>query len=417
MVVPKVLSLACAAQTYAWGKIGSESAVARLAAGGNKGFAPEQGKPYAELWMGAHPKAPSLILNDGVEPKHLGDWLKQNPAALSSTVRDRFAGELPFLFKILSINNALSIQAHPNKTHAEQLFAADPKNYPDPNHKPEMAIALTDFQGMCGFRPYAEVASFLQRIPELAAVTGAEVAAELSKAVASNAGEEQSQAALRKCFSNLMHCDDDLVKAQLGSLVARLSAQPAAARSATDQLLLDLHEQFPGDVGCFCIYYLNVVELKPGEAIFLAANVPHAYIRGDCVECMACSDNVVRAGLTPKFKDVDTLCAMLVYQGAPAQAQVFTGQPDAALPHIRHYPSQVRDFAVSRCTLAAGQAGSLGAVPGPSISIVTSGSGTATWAEGSLALSAGHVFFTAADADVHVSAAADGIELYRAYCV
>ena len=144
---PVVFELNCVPQFYAWGKVGMASAVARFGAE-SKTFVPDAETPYAELWMGAHPKAPSLIkvAAGSTMERDFAKWLQQNPWALSDRVAARFGGELPYLFKVLSIEKALSIQAHPNKAHAEQLFLKDPGNYPDSNHKPEIAIALTDFQ-------------------------------------------------------------------------------------------------------------------------------------------------------------------------------------------------------------------------------------------------------------------------------
>lgn len=87
-------------------------------------------------------------------------------------------------------------------------------------------------------------------------------------------------------------------------------------RQLTDkeQLVLRLEMQYPSDVGVIAAFFLNLVKLNPGEALFLGANEPHAYLSGECVECMATSDNVVRAGLTPKHRDVQTLCSMLTYK-------------------------------------------------------------------------------------------------------
>ena len=87
------------------------------------------------------------------------------------------------------------------------------------------------------------------------------------------------------------------------------------ARSLTqkEQLVLSLEKQYPGDVGVLAAFFLNFVKLNPGEALYVSANEPHAYLSGECIECMATSDNVVRAGLTPKYRDVQTLCSMLTY--------------------------------------------------------------------------------------------------------
>ena len=125
--------------------------------------------------MGTHTKAPSVISHpQELSGQLLSSWLNTNQWALGEKVAKEFGGQLPFLFKVLSINKALSIQAHPTKSHAEQLHKMAPDKYPDPNHKPEMLIVLRDFEGFCGFRPFEEIQHFLSSVPELRAIVGAE---------------------------------------------------------------------------------------------------------------------------------------------------------------------------------------------------------------------------------------------------
>ncbi|CAI7848114.1 unnamed protein product [Closterium sp. NIES-53] len=169
---PPILRMRCVAQTYDWGIKGSGSTVGRLYALGTSGSA-EAAKddvPYAELWMGTHPSGPSLVLPSAQpdevdascpalvkadvaagEPQLLQEWLDAHPEALGATVQHKWPGQLPFLFKVLSVAKALSIQAHPDKRLAERLHATQPKNYKDANHKPEMALAVTNFEALCGF--------------------------------------------------------------------------------------------------------------------------------------------------------------------------------------------------------------------------------------------------------------------------
>uniref|UniRef100_A0A2K5DS29 Mannose-6-phosphate isomerase n=1 Tax=Aotus nancymaae TaxID=37293 RepID=A0A2K5DS29_AOTNA len=287
--------LSCAVQQYAWGKMGSNSEVARLLASSD---------PLAQiLWMGTHPRGDAKILDNRISQKTLGQWIAENQDSLGSKVKDTFNGNLPLLFKVLSVETALSIQAHPNKELAEKLHLQAPQHYPDANHKPEM--------GLCGFRPVEEIVTFLKKVPEF------QVLIRDDAAVAS---------ALKSCFSHLMKSEKKVVVEQLNLLVKRISQQAAAGNNMEDtfgELLMQLHQQYPGDIGCFAIYFLNLLTLKPGEAMFLEANVPHAYLKEDCVECMACSDNTVRAGLTPKFIDVPTLCEMLSYIPSSSKDRLF----------------------------------------------------------------------------------------------
>ncbi|XP_017288390.1 mannose-6-phosphate isomerase isoform X2 [Kryptolebias marmoratus] len=342
----KVFPLTCAVQNYLWGKIGLDSEVAKLVVGGDPLAVIEDGKPYAELWMGSHPKGDAQIKDNRIAQTTLGQWIAHYPACLGSKVKDAFQGQLPFLFKVLSVNTALSIQAHPNKELAASLHAQFPEHYPDNNHKPEMAIALTRFQGLCGFRPVEEILAFLQLVPEFHALVGYDAAEELRCSVGD---EDRTSQALKKCFSRMMSCEKKVFVDELNELVKRVSEEGAAGKdtsSSNGELLLRLHSQYPGDIGCFSIYFLNYVVLEPGQAMFLGANEPHAYIYGDCIECMACSDNTVRAGLTRKYIDVNTLCEMLNYKPAPASSKIFPCVQDPSDPCVTLYDPSVPDFTV-----------------------------------------------------------------------
>ena len=266
---------------------------------------------------GTHSNGPSQL----VESKQsLSEYLKEKgDSAIGSKISAHFytqennlqSGDLPFLFKVLSINQALSIQAHPNKTLAKQLHQRDPKNYPDSNHKPEMLIAISEtFEAMCGFRLSNELVDHFNNYSELTALCDLQNVKNFIESTKQN-DTNLSQLLLRNCFSSMMSSSDEFLCEQFNKLKTRLEELPTL--KYLDDLFLKLAKQYPNDVGCFSVYLLNCIKLKKGEAIFLSANVPHAYLFGDGVECMACSDNVVRAGLTPKFKDVNVLCEMLDY--------------------------------------------------------------------------------------------------------
>ena len=331
------MELSCSVQTYAWGKVGSSSEVARLAAGkACREFTLEEETNYAELWMGIHPNGPARLV---LEDQLLAEYIEKNPDCLGGKIQERFGATLPFLFKVLSVNKALSIQAHPNKSHAEQLHAERPTIYKDPNHKPEIAVALTQFEGLCGFRPLEEIQTFLQTVPEL---RGA-VAEHQSLLAATQQSYEQQ---LKEAFQSLMVCSPEVLKEQLQALQSRLAAESRS--DPVSGLFLRLHSQYPGDVGCFVIYFLNHLQLSPGEAMFLGPNVPHAYLSGDCVEVMANSDNVVRAGLTPKLIDVPTLVAMLDYTCTRPDTRKFSADPDLSSDLCLEFDPPVPDFSVAR---------------------------------------------------------------------
>lgn len=336
------MELKCQVQQYAWGKLGKVSAVAEFAANGRPDeFCIDGTAPYAELWMGTHPNGPSMLT--GQDAPSLADHIAKNPSMLGEDSRKAFGDNLPFLFKVLSVNKALSIQAHPDKKHAEQLHASHPDIYKDDNHKPEMAIALTDFEALCGFRPLSQIQASVKSVPQLAEVIGSDDADKLLKATKANYTE-----ALKAAFASLIQCPKAKLEKSLKSLEEELDKKTCT--TSTERLFLRLTFEFPGDVGCFVIYFLNLITLKPGEAMFLGPNLPHAYLSGDCIECMACSDNVVRAGLTPKMIDVKTLCSMLIYE-CPDDDKVeeaFKFKPVNESDHCLLYDAPVPDFSVAQ---------------------------------------------------------------------
>ncbi|XP_012284804.1 mannose-6-phosphate isomerase [Orussus abietinus] len=342
------MELKCSIQTYEWGKLGIDSTVATLAKAANSDFTLDEEKRYAELWMGTHPNGPSYLKHK--PEKTLDEYIRENTNVLGPSVEKHFGPRLPFLFKVLSVNKALSIQAHPDKAHAELLHKSHPDIYKDSNHKPELAIALTPFEALCGFRPIAEIKQYLVTISELRVVVGENNALQLT-----TTDEAGLHIALKNCFRGLMTCNPDTIAAQLKNLITRVSKLDESTRQLYNASLLErLHLQYPKDVGCFGIYFFNYMNLQPGEAIYLGANEPHAYLSGDCVECMACSDNVIRAGLTPKLKDVPTLLHMLSYTYESASKKRFQPSREDECTEIFRPP--IPDFAVAKITIPPGRA-------------------------------------------------------------
>ncbi|XP_008247438.4 mannose-6-phosphate isomerase isoform X2 [Oryctolagus cuniculus] len=305
---------------------------------------------------------------------------------------------------------------------AEKLHLQAPQHYPDANHKPEMAIALTSFQGLCGFRPLEEIVAFLQKVPEFRFLIGDAAAAQLQQSVGSDSQAVAS--ALRRCFSQLMTSEKKAVVEQLDRLVMRISQQVCAGNHMEDvlgELLLQLHQEYPGDIGCFAIYFLNVLTLKPGEAMFLEANVPHAYLKGDCVECMACSDNTVRAGLTPKFIDVPTLCEMLSYSPSPSQDRLFHPARSQEDPCLSIYNPPVPDFTVMKMEVPGSAAEyKVTALDSASILLVVQGTVTASTptAPAAIPLRRGGVLFIGASESVLLRLTVpEDLLLFRACCL
>ncbi|KAI6650958.1 Mannose-6-phosphate isomerase [Oopsacas minuta] len=404
--VCKLLSIKPAVQNYAWGKLGASSAVAALYSL-HSSEPVDADKPYAELWMGTHPKGANTIAGTGTL---LSQHLTAIPSLLGSYQDKGPIGQLPFLFKVLSVHKPLSIQAHPNKTLAVELHSKQPDAYPDSNHKPELAIALTSFQALCGFRPLDQIRGNIEDNPELLAIVGADLLAALKTANS----EQDCKASLKACFTKLFTTDLEVIKLQITALIARIET---TAHPLKD-LILYVQQHFPCDVGILCCFFLNHLTLQPGESIFLAANEPHAYLQGDCIECMACSDNVVRAGLTPKYIDKDTLCEMLSYICRPAVDNKFQPVMLPEMSFITVYDPPVPDFSVrSIAPPLPIKNFSLPSLQGPSILLVISGTASLKEQGTSEPINAckGSVLFVGGGTDVVFSDVIHPLVIYQGY--
>ncbi|GMP30958.1 hypothetical protein CsSME_00005379 [Camellia sinensis var. sinensis] len=386
--------LRCSVKNYDWGRIGCESRVSRLFSR-NSGLHIEEGKPYAEFWMGTHESGPSFVLENG--GLSLNSWIAKNPNVLGDKVVQKWGVNLPFLFKVLSVAKVLSIQAHPDKELAGILHKARPDVFKDGNHKPEMALALTEFEALCGFISLEEFMDVLQNVPEIAEVVGSECVNQVLH-INNKDGAEKVKAVLRSIFTHLMSASKDVISGAVSKLNSRLNMESEVRQlTEKEQLVLLLEKQYPADVGVLATFLFNYVKLNPGEALYLGANELHAYIHGECIECMATSDNVVRAGLTPKDRDVQILCSMLTYhQGFP---EILQGVP--LNPYTKRYLPPFEEFEVDRCIL-------------PSVFMVMEGEGTMHSSTSFEDLvREGDVLFAPANTDVKVTTTSH-LHLYRA---
>lgn len=331
-------------QRYAWG---SHTALADL-----MGRPAPSPTPEAELWMGAHPGAPSRVRRGGAEASLL-DVLRAAPEReLGERLTRRFGAELPFLLKVLAAGTPLSLQTHPSLAQAREGFArenaqgvplgAPHRNYKDAHHKPELLCALTPFDALCGFRRADETLELFDAL-EVPALE--ELLAPLR--------ESTDAAGVRRMFEALM----TLPRAERGPLVGMTVAACAqrASRSApyAEEMrwAVRLAELYPGDPGVLGALMLNLVRLAPGEAIYLPAGNLHAYLEGVGVEIMANSDNVLRGGCTPKHVDVPELLRVLDFRCGPIPPMRAT----AAAPGGEEvYATPTDEFRLSRFTLSAG---------------------------------------------------------------
>ncbi|TDB75813.1 mannose-6-phosphate isomerase, class I [Micromonospora sp. KC723] len=335
-------------RAYAWG---SRTAIAEL----QGRPAPSDG-PEAELWLGAHPGAPAMVDRGGTRVSLL-DLLVAEPGHwLGVDVMERFGPRLPFLMKVLAADAPLSLQAHPDAEQARAGHAVDAtrtdghRNYVDPYHKPELLVAVSPMEALCGFRDPVESAEVLAAfgVPALEPVVAALRA---------------GPAGLRDAVRRLLTWPAEQRAGLVGAVVAADVAGPDA------ELARALAARYPGDPGVLVALLLHHVKLAPGEAIWMPAGNLHAYLRGTGVEVMAASDNVLRGGLTPKHVDVDELLRVLRFE--VLAEPVVRARPVA--PGVVCWPVPVDDFALHRVTVGAGTPQVRLPLPGPRVVLCRAG--------------------------------------------
>ncbi|MDA8425701.1 MAG: mannose-6-phosphate isomerase, class I [Treponema sp.] len=352
-------------QRYAWGSV---DGITRVLGIPNPG-----GGPMAEIWMGAHPKAPSIAL-DPSGPRSLGALIEADPAAaLGQAALERFGPTLPFLFKVLSAGTPLSIQAHPGKLKAERGFErenlagippeASERSYRDPNHKPEMAVALTPFELLCGFRPAREITANLRL-----AVPG--IHSRQLERLESNPGRVE----LSMFFYSLISMEErprrnmlESARRRVEELLDKGLVPPREIESY--RWVPRIMDSFPGDIGAVAPLILNLVRLEPGEAVFVAPGELHAHLSGTCLEIMANSDNVIRGALTQKHVDLPELISVLSFN--PERLEVLHSEPAGS--GEERFPAPAPDFRLSRISLPEGLVHER-SDSGPAILLCTEGS-------------------------------------------
>ncbi|MDR2136068.1 MAG: mannose-6-phosphate isomerase, class I [Treponema sp.] len=334
------------------------------------------GEPWAELWMGVHPAAPSM-LKDGDGKRSLAQLIAVDPPRYVGKEGAANFGGLPFLFKLLAADRPLSIQAHPGREQARQgwqrenergiALDAPERNYKDDNHKPEILCALSPFTALCGFRPPNDIVTLLGAYFAGAPPFLQNALAPLRNSLENTGG--QSRLPLRDFLAALFGLPGELRR----GLTAYASTQargPAGIDENIWPLVRRLAELFPGDPGVLAPLYLNLIRLESGQAVYLPEGILHAYVDGFGVELMANSDNVLRCGLSSKHVDLDELMKVLYFH--PFMPDLL-GEPSGtgpAGPAVFTYPSPCKEFSLSVVRDFQGPC----PVPGPAIVIVTSGS-------------------------------------------
>ncbi|CAG7930300.1 unnamed protein product [Penicillium olsonii] len=397
-----VVQLRCGVKNDSWGKKGKESIVAQLWSKSPNNDPIDESKHYSEMWLGTYPSNPSYLLSTG---EHLGEYIEKNPHLVGKSVHDRWGAEIPFLPKILSFSKALPLQIHPDLKLAAQLHKEDPKKYGDTMHKPEIAIALSKFELFAGWKPLDHIET-LFRLNHLGKYKPQ--------------GTEFNDEALRQVCKALLNAPPKEVVQTMKDLQA-IPESHFGAHSYIPSLLGRLTKQYGEDDNgnLVAALLMNYLTLGPGDSVFVPADSIHAYLEGDIVECMARSDNVINTGFCPAA-DRDSVELF-------GEALSFTPHKadDALLPRRKSdkgmkgktdvYAPPISEFAVLCTTLGAGETETHKAILGPSLMVITKGSGQMKIpGNQTIELSEGWVFFVGQG--VALDFATDkGIAIYRAY--
>jgi mannose-6-phosphate isomerase len=342
-----VFRLTCATRAYAWG---STSLIPKFLG------VPADGTPQAEMWVGAHPGGPAR-LPDG---SRLDVHIETHPdEALGAHALDTFGPRLPYLVKALAAAEPLSLQVHPTSQRARighdledeaGIPVGSPdRSYQDRHHKPEMIVALTRFEGMAGFRDVEKTVRILRLLEH-----------PWADGIAKDLETAPPFQALHAVVTDILGQHGEALRALIDEIAAAATTAEARGHQAgrtSGRLYLDrasverestrvfaqtasLAKKYPEDPGVLVTLLLNHVVLSPGEAMFLDAGVVHAYTSGFGVEIMAASDNVVRAGLTPKHVDVPELLQIANFTPMPAPLW----EPTPLSPHSLSYRPPVAEF-------------------------------------------------------------------------
>jgi mannose-6-phosphate isomerase len=370
-------------QPYAWG---SRTAIAEL-----QGRPAPTATPEAELWMGAHPSAPSGVERAGGKTT-LDAVIAADPdGELGAECAARFGGRLPFLLKVLAAEQALSIQVHPSREQAEVGFRAEnerglapgdkSRNYVDDWPKPEILCAVTPFEVLAGMRTAADAAALLRALE----------VGELATLATDLANDPAAPSRALAAILTWPTASRGELVAHVVAACERMAARggPYASACAATARLAGEH---PGDLGIVASLLLRHAVLRPGDAVFLPAGGLHAYLHGTGVELLANSDNVVRAGLTAKHIDVPELLKLT----DPA-VDVPTIQPRPLGDGVTVYDSPAPEFRLYHADLG----------PGP-VTLPGGGARVLLCVEGVAALSSGSGALKVAKGESCYLSAADG---------
>jgi len=432
-------------QDYNWGKVGASSEVCKLlvSSGQWKDGEVDQGKSYAELWVGTHTKTPSRMENGG---GLLSNYIQTQPALLGKPLLAQFGPCLPFLTKVLSIGHPLQLQVHPDMATAKNLHRKNPSAFLDANHKPEMAVALTPFTALCGWREPVDILRMANCFPEFGAALGSQAVSILAS---SCSDEEKVAACYKAIFTNQpgdMPTSCQVTSpSHLSKLEARLKQsclkegecagkrgeegdeEWAGKRGEGEEeeggkeeasVFLQLSSAFPEDKGCWAVFLLQLHRLEPGEAIWVPAGQIHAYVSGDCVEVLSCGDNVLFCGLVhqedsahfpPELMDPALLAQVVSFKPSPSprvkEMEDYEGLPTLSPP--------VKEFKLAKIQVEGGKDKVVEPISTASTLLVIQGSGFVSSSSSSRErFSAGQAFFLPCENHLNISASSATL-IYR----
>lgn len=407
--------LKCGTNQYPWGKLGKESYSGRLCSqqvgygddGPKSDFKLEDDKPYAEMWMGTYPVLPSYVKATGED---LQDVLDKYPNELVGEQMIKKFGhtKVPYLPKVLSIAKALPLQVHPNKELSAKLHKENPDDFTDPNHKPEIALALSKFEAFCGFKPNDQIA-YLMKLDCM------------HKFLPDTNESEFSKEVVKKVVKNILEADEDVLQATYDALAA---AHPSSFGPDTyiPELAPRLASQYDSkDPGVLvALITMNFLTLQPGEAIYIPADGIHAYLSGDIIECMARSNNVLNTGFCPKAEraSADLFVSTLTFAPHSKEQCMLLPKPYQGSKNGKTevLAPPMSEFDMLQMTLKAGEKDSLVKIGGNGVLLATKGSATMTANGQKAELKEGQVYFIAPNVELEFEAGADGLLLHEAYC-
>jgi len=434
------IRLRCAVQPYPYGRKGSASAAARYAAATpENNFTIKEDQPYGEIWMGDHPNGPAHAIPSN---KPLADLIAASPEEyLTPAVYKKFHNDphLPFLFKVLSFEKALPLQAHPDRSLAGQLKKQEKQEsgknetFVDPNHKPEVAVTISElFEGFVGFRPINEIKTFLKEVPELRSAVSDDATVE--KFLAAPEQGKETEELLKKVFADLMRKHDQKKISELAEqLLGRVQKEGDAALGALGKkqnlapIVEKIMKTYPGDIGLFAaVFFMNFCRLKEGEGIAVPADCIHAYLEGDVIECMAWSDNMIACGFEglEDRQDVNAFIDMLLYQASESKKLELKHSTWSKSDRGKttFYDIPMEEFDLLNTRLAKGEEEVVPeGINGPAVFIVTKGdvelSGSGNEGEGTKKelLKQGQVVFIKPKSGYRFKAQTDNTQVWAAF--